>query len=51
MTRIDRPLTRGIAMINSRVLNSLPHNGAIATLLALCGSTHRESHFDMVASR
>jgi len=25
----------------------LPHNGAVVTLLAVCGSTHRESYFDM----
>jgi hypothetical protein len=26
----------------------LPHNGAVVTLLAVCGSTHRESHLDIV---
>ena len=29
-------------------LDSLPHNGAVVTLLAVCGSTHRESYFDIV---
>jgi len=28
-------------------LDSLPHNGAVVSLLAVCGSTHRESYFDM----
>jgi len=26
----------------------LPQNGAVVTLLAVCGSTHRESYFDIV---
>jgi H+/gluconate symporter-like permease len=26
----------------------LPHNGAVVTLLAICGSSHRESYFDIV---
>jgi H+/gluconate symporter-like permease len=26
----------------------LPHNGAVVTLLAACGSTHRESYLDIV---
>jgi H+/gluconate symporter-like permease len=36
-----------IAVIGSGALDSLPHNGAVVTLLALCGLTHRESYFDM----
>jgi hypothetical protein len=27
---------------------SLPHNGAVVTLLAVCGSTHRKSYLDIV---
>jgi len=26
----------------------LPHNAAVVTLLAVCGSTHRESYLDIV---
>jgi H+/gluconate symporter-like permease len=26
----------------------LPHNGAVVTLLAVCGSTDRESYLDIV---
>jgi H+/gluconate symporter-like permease len=26
----------------------LPHNGAVVTILAVCGSTHGESYFDIV---
>lgn len=29
-------------------LDTLPHNGAVITLLAVCGSTHRESYRDIV---
>jgi H+/gluconate symporter-like permease len=29
-------------------LDSLPHNGAVVTLLAVCGSTHTKSYVDVV---
>ena len=35
-------------MIGSGTLDILPHNGAVVTLLAVCGWTHRESYFDIV---
>ena len=35
-------------MIGSGTLDSLPHNGAVVTLLAVCGSAHRESYRDIV---
>ena len=35
-------------MIRAGTLDSLPHNGAVVTLLAVCGSTHRESYRDIV---
>jgi H+/gluconate symporter-like permease len=34
-------------VIGAGTLDSLPHNGAVVTLLAVCGSTYRESYFDM----
>jgi H+/gluconate symporter-like permease len=37
-----------VAVIGSGTLDILPHNGAVVTLLALCGSTHNESYFDIV---
>jgi H+/gluconate symporter-like permease len=37
-----------VAVIGSGTLDSLPHNGAVVTLLAVCGTTHRESYFDIV---
>src|SRR5499427_7179601 len=47
-TGIDPGLMHRIAVIGSGTLDSLPHNGAVVTLLAVCGSTHRKSYFDMV---
>ena len=37
-----------VAVIGAGTLDSLPHNGAVVTLLAVCGSTHSESYFDIV---
>jgi H+/gluconate symporter-like permease len=47
-SHIDPGLMHRIAVIGSGTLDSLPHNGAVVTLLAVCGSTHRDSYFDMV---
>jgi H+/gluconate symporter-like permease len=47
---IDPALMHRIAVIGSGTLDSLPHNGAVVTLLAVCGSTHRKSYFDMVVA-
>jgi len=45
---IDPALLHRVAVISSGTLDSLPHNGAVVTLLAVCGSTHRESYGDIV---
>jgi H+/gluconate symporter-like permease len=45
---IDPSLLHRVAVIASGTLDSLPHNGAVVTLLAVCGTTHRESYFDIV---
>jgi H+/gluconate symporter-like permease len=45
---IDPSLMHRVAVIGSGTLDSLPHNGAVVTLLAVCGSTHRESYLDIV---
>jgi H+/gluconate symporter-like permease len=45
---IDPALLHRVAVIGSGTLDTLPHNGAIVTLLAVCGSTHRESYLDIV---
>jgi H+/gluconate symporter-like permease len=47
-TGIDPALMHRIAVIGSGTLDSLPHNGAVVTLLSVCGSTHRKSYFDIV---
>jgi H+/gluconate symporter-like permease len=45
---IDPQLLHRVAVIGSGTLDSLPHNGAVVTLLAVCGATHRESYLDIV---
>jgi H+/gluconate symporter-like permease len=45
---IDPALMHRVAVIAAGTLDSLPHNGAVVTLLAVCGATHKESYFDMV---
>ena len=45
---IDPALLHRIAVISAGTLDSLPQNGAVVTLLAVCGATHRESYFDIV---
>ncbi|MEZ0168572.1 GntP family permease [Microvirga sp. TS319] len=45
---IDPALLHRVAVIGSGTLDILPHNGAVVSLLALCGTSHRESYFDIV---
>ena len=45
---IDPGLMHRIAVIGAGTLDILPHNGAVITLLAVCGCTHRESYLDIV---
>jgi H+/gluconate symporter-like permease len=47
-TGIDPALMHRIAVIGSGTLDSLPHNGAVVTLLAVCGSSHRQSYRDIM---
>ena len=47
-TGIDPALMHRVAVIGSGTLDMLPHNGAVVTLLAVCGSSHRESYFHIV---
>jgi H+/gluconate symporter-like permease len=44
---IDPALLHRIAVIGAGTLDSLPHNGAVVTLLAVCGTSHRDSYFDI----
>ena len=41
-------LLHRVAVVGAGTLDTLPHNGAVVTLLAVCGSTHRESYRDIV---
>jgi H+/gluconate symporter-like permease len=45
---IHPDLLHRVAVIGAGTLDSLPHNGAVVSLLAVCGSTHRESYRDIV---
>lgn len=45
---IDPALMHRVAVIGAGTLDSLPHNGAVVTLLAVCGSTHARSYLDIV---
>jgi len=45
---IDPALMHRVAVIGAGSLDSLPHNGAVVTLLAVCGATHQQSYFDIV---
>ena len=44
----EPPCLHRVAVIGSGTLDTLPHNGAVVTLLAVCGTTHRESYLDIV---
>jgi H+/gluconate symporter-like permease len=44
---IDPALLHRVATLAAGTLDSLPHNGAVVSLLAVCGLTHRQSYFDM----
>ncbi|MRG57834.1 GntP family permease [Phyllobacterium sp. SYP-B3895] len=45
---LDPGLMHRVAVIGAGTLDSLPHNGAVVTLLAVCGSSHKESYIDIV---
>ena len=45
---VNPGLAHRVAVIGADTLDSLPHNGAVVTLLAVFNSTHRESYMDIV---
>jgi len=47
---IDPALMHRVAVIGAGTLDSLPHNGAVVTLLAVCGSTHGKSYIDIAVT-
>jgi H+/gluconate symporter-like permease len=46
---LDHALLHRVATIGAGTLDSLPHNGAIAVLLAVTGTTHRQSYCNIAA--
>lgn len=47
---IDPALLHRVAAVGSGTLDILPHNGAIVTLLGLCGCSHRDAYGSIVAT-
>ena len=47
-TDLDPALLHRVAVIGAGTLDSLPHNGAVVTLLAVCGTTHKDGYFHIV---
>ncbi|WP_198372341.1 GntP family permease [Roseomonas rosulenta] len=45
---LDPGLMHRVAVIAAGTLDALPHNGAVVTLFAVCGSNHRDSYLDIV---
>jgi H+/gluconate symporter-like permease len=46
---VDPELLHRIASMSAGGMDTLPHNGAVITLLAICGLTHRQSYPDIFA--
>jgi H+/gluconate symporter-like permease len=44
---ISPELLHRVAAVATGGLDTLPHNGAVITLLAICGLTHRQAYFDL----
>ena len=40
-------LMHRVAVLSAGTLDSLPHTGAVVTLLSVCGVSHREGYFDL----
>jgi H+/gluconate symporter-like permease len=45
---IDPALLHRVTAIATGGLDALPHNGAVITLLGICGLTHRQSYLDIL---
>ena len=45
---IEPGLLHRVAVIGAGTLDILPHNGAVVSLLAICGLTHRDSYRDII---
>ena len=44
---ISPEIIHRVVSISSGSLDTLPHNGAVITLLAICGLTHKDSYKDI----
>jgi H+/gluconate symporter-like permease len=44
---ISLDLMHRVAVVGAGILDSLPHNGAVITLLAICGLGHRQAYKDI----
>ncbi|HRE55788.1 MAG TPA: GntP family permease, partial [Candidatus Competibacter sp.] len=44
---INPELLHRVAVMSSGCFDSLPHNGAVITLLGICKLTHKQSYFDI----
>ncbi len=47
VAHISPEIMHRIASMGSAAMDILPHNGAVITLLAICGLTHKQSYFDL----
>jgi H+/gluconate symporter-like permease len=47
---IDPALLHRIAVMSAGALDTLPHNGVVVTLLAICHCSHRDSYSDIVVT-
>src|SRR5262245_59269258 len=45
---LDPGVLHRVAVIGAGTLDILPHNGAVVTLLGICGSSHREGYRDQI---
>jgi H+/gluconate symporter-like permease len=45
---IDAAVMHRVASLSSGGFDALPHNGAVITLLSICGLTHRQSYLDIL---
>jgi H+/gluconate symporter-like permease len=44
---IDPALMHRVAVLGAGTFDTLPHNGGVVSLLAICGLTHRQAYFDV----
>jgi predicted acylesterase/phospholipase RssA len=44
--RLER-FWESVSVLSAGTLDSFPHNGAVVTLLSVCGVSHREGYFDL----